>query len=177
MLLKVLQVFLLSLCLIALVGCKGDEGPTGPQGPAGADGQDGNANIIMFEYGSQTSSFGSLHYVFEASQGLIDSSLVLAYCQSTTPGSTTWYAIPGLGFDGLYMARSYWQQTNISPSEYTYRVRLRTTDGTAAYGTDVTFEKFRIFLAPASSITAGAKSGTLNIADYRSVQEYFNLPE
>ena len=60
-----------------LFSCSGEDGATGPAGAA--DGTDGNANVIIFEYGTRTTTTGSFSYTFNASSRFVDSCLVLGY--------------------------------------------------------------------------------------------------
>ena len=159
-----------------LYSCAGEDGATGPAGPAGANGTDGNANVIIYTYGLKTTTTAEFAYTFNASQGLVDSSLVLGYFRP--PGATThWYPVPGLGFGGSYMTRCYWSRTTTSPSVYTYYVNLLTPSGSAGYTTSTTFSVFRIILAPASIITPLTSRGLLDLSDYGAVAKYLNLSE
>jgi len=155
----------------ALYSCSGEDGATGPRG------EDGNANVIILEYGTQTTTTGMFTYTFQASQGFVDSCLVLGYYNPSTEVPTAWYAVPGLGSMGAYMTRSYWYQISLDPSAYGYYVRLLTPSGSAAYTTSTTFTRFRIVLAPASEIQILSSSGMLDLSDYSAVADYFKLPE
>jgi hypothetical protein len=189
MIAKVLQaslVFLLILCMAAIVGCEGEVGPEGPIGPQGEtgedgqdgqDGQDGNANVIMFEFGSRTSSDGAINYLFEATQAQVDVSLVLGYYNVSSFKETVWYPVPGLGEAGDYITRSYWFQSEVSPGDYVYWVEFENPDGSGQYTLNVTLDKFRIILVPASTFMKVTASGSLDLNDYHSVKEYFGLPE
>ena len=165
---------LLALILVlaaALYSCSGKDGATGPRGG------DGNANVVVFEYPTRTTTTGSFNYLFNASQGLVDSSLVLAYCNPSTEAATAWYPIPGLGSGGSYMTRSFWWRTTPDPSQYTYAVRLLTPSGSATYTSSVTFTKFKIILAPASEIIPLTARGILDLSDYNAVREHLGLSE
>lgn len=162
----------LILVLAAVVySCSGKDGPAGPAG------RNGNANVIVYQYGTQTTTTGTINYVFDASQGLVDSSLVLAYYNPSTEAATAWYAVPGLGSTGAYMTRSLWYQTTAVPSQYTYRVLLLTPSGSATYTTSTTFTKFKIILVPASEINSVTSRGMLNLSDYNAVADYLRLSE
>jgi hypothetical protein len=169
---RTLQVSLVLLFVIALVGCEGDQGPAGPAGPQGLPGSDGNATVIMYEFGSQSTSTGNLGYNFPASAGLIDSSLVLAYFKDGAGPQDLWYPVPGLGPNNDYMVRSFIDQVGL---EHRYQVRLRTPDGSADYTNSVTFSEFRIILAPASEIIQLTTLQLLDLSDYRAVRKHFDL--
>ena len=165
-----LRVFGLILVLAAFVySCSGDTGPAGPAG------KKGNANVIIYQYGAGTTTSGTLSYAFDASSGFVDSCLVLGYYNPSTEPPTAWYAVPGLGSAGVYMTRSFWYQTNVSPSRYTYYVRLLTPSGSGPYTTSTTFTKFKIILVPASEINSFTSRGILNLSDYNAVVDYLGL--
>jgi len=157
-----------------LFSCSGEDGATGP---AGKNGKDGNANVIVYTFGSSTTTSGSFAYQFSASAGLVDSSLVLGYFRPSGGYETHWYPVPGLGVGGFYMTRCYWYRTTTDPSEYTYYVNLLTPSGSADYTTSTTFAVFRIVLVPASEIIPLTSRGLLDLSDYNAVREYLNLPE
>jgi hypothetical protein len=170
-----LKLVVVILVLSALLfSCSGKDGATGP---AGKTGKDGNANVIVFQYGTATTTAGILTYVFNASQGLVDSCLVLGYANPSDQAATAWYPVPGLGSNGNYMTRSFHYQTVVSPSEYSYIVRLLTPSGSANYTTSTTFTRFKIILAPASEINEITSRGLLDLSDYNAVAEYLNLSE
>jgi hypothetical protein len=153
-----------------LFSCSGEDGATGPAGPAG---KNGNANVIAFQYPSQTAT-GLFNYYFDASQGMVDSCLVLGYyVPSNLP--TFWYAVPGLGPSSSYMTR-FSLNPGGTANQWLYQVQLRTPDGTGNYTTSTTFTKFKIFLVPPSTITILTSRG-LDLSDYNAVAKYLNLSE
>ena len=174
---------LLGVCLIPaalIVSCTGKDGPMGPAGTNGTNGingTNGNANVMTFEFGSRTTTTGNIDYTFNASQGFVDSSLVLAYYNPSNEAATAWYPVPGLGSTGAYMTRGMYYQTVASPSTYVYRFFVLTPSGSAAYTTSLTLTKFKIILAPASIITPLTSPGRLDLSDYGAVTRYLNLPE
>lgn len=159
------------LLLASIFSCAGEDGSTGPRG------RDGNANVVVFEFGTRTTTSGNFNYDFPASQGLVDSSLVLAYYNPSVEAPTAWYPIPGLGSGGTYMTRGMWFQVTPDPSTYRYRAFLLTPSGSATYTSSVTWTKFKIILAPASEIIPLASIGLLDTNDYRAVRDYFGLEE
>ena len=159
------------LLLASLFSCSGEDGATGPRG------RDGNANVVVFQYGTRTTTSGNFNYTFEASQGFVDSSLVLAYYNPSTEAPTAWYPVPGLGSGGVYMTRGLWFQNSTDPSTYLYRAFLLTPSGSATYTSSVTWTKFKIILVPASEIIPLASIGLIDTNDYRAVRDYFGLAE
>jgi hypothetical protein len=153
-----------------LFSCSGEDGATGP---AGKNGADGNANVLSYTYGSRTTTSGTITYAFPASQGLVDSCLVLAYFQMTGY-SNLWYPIPGVGPDALFQTRSYCQPANATTQNL--YVKLVTMAG-ATYTTSTTFSAMKIFLVPPSLIVPATSRGQLNLSDYNAVREYLNLSE
>ena len=151
--------------------CSGEDGAVGPTGKSG------NANVIVYQYDTRTTSSGSFSYDFEASRGLVDSSLVLAYYYYSAPADTFWYAVPGMGPAGAFLTRSIWSQTSTSPSTFSYWVGLMNPDGSGSYYTSTTFLKFKIVLAPASVIIPATSRGLLNLSDYNAVADYLGLSE
>lgn len=165
--------FLLSVSVIACKkGDTGSAGPAGPAGPTGTQGANGNANITMYQFGSQT--FTSLLNLTlqNISKERIDSSLILAYYNPSTEAATSWYPIPGSGSGALYETRYFVSQLTASPSSYTFGIRLLKADGTL-YTTQVTFTKIKVIVAPASTII----NGRVNLSDYQAVMNYYNLAE
>ncbi len=156
-----------------LFSCSGEDGATGPAGAKGADGTDGNANVIIFEYGTRTTTTGSIQYTFNATSAFVDSCLVLGYYfPSTAPN---WYPIPGMGPEALYSTRPWWRAS--SSTVYSYWVELRSPTGSTLYTTSTTFTKAKIILVPASEIIPLTSRGLLDLSDYNAVREYLNLPE
>jgi hypothetical protein len=166
---------LLLVAVAALSSCSGKEGPTGPRGPAGLDGAngtdgvDGNANVVVYTFGAVTFA-PAYDYYFTATPGRVDSSLVLAYYQpSNFP--TYWYAAPGAGPSGTYLTRSLWGPSGTAGTFF-YEVLLTTSTG-AQYTTPTTWNRFKIYLVPASTIIPSS----VNRADYHAVTKYLNLSE
>jgi hypothetical protein len=154
------------------MSCKND-GSTGPAGPAGPA---GNANVIVFLYDSARTFTGATTYVMNnITRGRMDSSLILAYFNPANEAVTAWYQCPGLGSTGAYMTRYFVFQPDTSVPRYDMGVRALTPDGSAQYGSALTFRKFKIIVAPASVIIQGRPA--VNFADYRAVAEYLDLYE
>ncbi|MCK4538714.1 MAG: hypothetical protein KAV42_07960 [Candidatus Krumholzibacteria bacterium] len=167
------NVKLVVLCLFlafSFYSCSGDDGATGPVGPAGTDGADGNAEVIMYEFGTQTTSTGILNYTLNVTREVMDSSLILVYTNPDTEGETAWYPSPGLGAGAAYMTRWYTYQT--SGSTYALTIRILVPDGTAGYTNSVTFVKVKVIIAPASEVIVAAEAGELDLNDHDAVVKY-----
>ena len=148
-------------------GPTGATGATGPQGPAGTA---GNANVVQYSYTSATFTGNKSYNVPGLTQGKLDSSLVLAYY--IPENSIAWYPVGGAGHNGLYSTRYY-----ILPT--TFYVNVLTPDHKKLYPLPVTFLKFRVIVAHASSIINVGRQGLppLDINDYEAVRKYYGLPE
>ncbi|WP_199417121.1 hypothetical protein [Chitinophaga silvatica] len=184
-------------CLLVLLfvvfGCSKKEGPQGPAGPAGPNGATGatgatgptgpqgatgNANVVMYTFGSKTFT-GLYNYALgNLRTSFVDSCLILAYYVPSTEGQTTWYQIGGLASGALYDTRGFIYQTSTSPSQYAYSARLVTVGSSASYPNSVTFTKFKVILAPASTIIAGARGANHpDFNDYKATLEFFGLKD
>lgn len=164
-------------------GPQGIQGPQGPRGAQGPQGVSGNANVILYEYGSQTFS-GSVYYLItDIEQSTVDSSMVLAYYNPEGEPTTAWYVVPGFGpFNCTYMTRNALYKTDTVQSAYTMAVKLVKTNATP-YLTTETFTKFRIFVTKASSVVQGGRVKKINLADagvdlndYNAVCDYLGIP-
>ncbi len=169
------------------ISCEGPEGPAGPtgpqgdqgiqgeQGPAGPQGVTGNANVVLYEYGTQTFTSAVNYLLTDMTQDRIDASIVLAYYNPSNEAATAWYAVPGAGSGASYVTRNFWYQTSTDPSEYTMGVRTLNHDGTS--NTDSkTWTKFRIFVVLASEVLpGGTKSTAVDLDDHDAVCEYFGF--
>lgn len=178
--------FLVALTIVFLDACtkEGPAGPTGPAGPAGAagatgsagatgpQGVSGNANVVLYEYGTQTFTSAVNYLLTNISQGRIDSSILLTYYNPSTEAATMWYAVPGAGSTAAYVTRNFWYQTSTAPSTYTMSVRTHNWDGTPNV-TSKTFTKLRIFVVKSSSILPGGKGAEVDLNDQDAVYEHF----
>jgi hypothetical protein len=167
------KLFLVAALALSFTACK-----KGDTGPAGTSGKDGNANVTVYNFGSQAASGGSLNYTLTVTQGKIDSSLILVYSNPSTEAATAWYPVPGLGSGGSYEARFFIYQTATTPSSvYTLAVRLLSPGGTAVYSSAVTFTKLKVVLAPASTLINGRMAAPVDYSDYYAVKAYYHLPD
>lgn len=187
---KTLKLLLIAALSTAFIySCEGPEGPEGPQGqkgdtgatgatglqgPAGPQGVSGNANVVLYEYGSQTFTSSVSYLLTDISQGRIDSSIVLSYYNPSTEAATMWIAVPGASSTGTYVTRNYWWQSSTDPSTYTMTVRTHTWTGTLNT-TSKTWTKFRIFVILASAIETGDKKSEVDLTDYNAVCEFLGI--
>jgi hypothetical protein len=134
----------------------------------GDAGKDGNANVMIYTFGSKTSSGGSINYSLpaEVTQARLDSSVVLAYYNPSNELPEVWYSVPGIGSGGYYHVRSFWYNT----SNPVFGVRIMTPAG-AIYNTAVTFTKFRIVIIPASQITVLSIRPEEQYPDYHTLMD------
>ncbi len=170
---KSTQLSLLVLALVmAVSSCK--KGDTGPQGPTG------NANVTMYTFGSTTFTGSTILLLSNLSQSKMDSSMVLVYYNPVPEVETSWYPVPGLGSGGQYETR-YFVYAAAAANTQQLNLRLVKPDGSGApFPSSVTFRKIRVFVAPASSILPGGRTGRGNgpdLTNYYDVLKYFNLPE
>jgi hypothetical protein len=155
-----------------LFSCSGKDGATGPAGAKGTDGTDGNANVLVFHFGSRTST-GTLYYSFNVTQEIMEQSLVLGYYNPAAIGdTTTYYPVPGLGPWATYMTRCYTYRS--SATQYTYQLSFMTPNGASDYTTSTVISRFRLLVVPASVINS---RGSLDLSDYSAVRDYLKLPE
>src|SRR5690606_31359218 len=94
-------------------------------------------------YTSATFTGNKSYNVPGLTQGKLDSSLVLAYY--IPENSIAWYPVGGAGHNALYSTRYYLLPT-------TFYVNVLTPDHKKLYPLPVTFLKFRVIVAHASSI-------------------------
>jgi len=172
------------LIAVFFISCEGPEGPAGPQGeqgeqgiqgPIGPQGVSGNANVVLYEYGTQTFTSSVSYLLTDMSQERIDESIVLAYYNPSNEAATAWYPVPGAGSGASYLTRNFWYQTSTDPSEYTMGVRCFNHDGTS-HTVSKTWTKFRIFVVAASEVLpGGTKSTVVDLEDHAAVCDYFGF--
>jgi len=156
-------------------GQQGDQGIQGEQGPVGPQGVTGNANVVLYEYGTQTFTSSVTYQMPDMPREMIDESIVLAYYNPSNEATTAWYAVPGAGSGAQYMTRNFWYQTSVTPSNYIMGVRCFNHDGTS-HTASKTFTKFRIFVVRASEVLpGGTKSTAVDLEDHNAVCEYFGF--
>jgi len=156
-------------------GAQGDQGIQGEQGAVGPQGVTGNANVVLYEYGTQTFTSSVNYLLTDMARERIDESIVLAYYNPSNEAPTAWYAVPGAGSGASYTTRNFWYQTSTDPSEYTMGVRTFNHDGSTNTSSK-TWTKFRIFVVAASEVlTGGTKSTVVDLEDHAAVCEYFGF--
>lgn len=167
-----------------IAGTDGVDGTDGANGTDGTNGTDGNANIRIIEYGLKTFT-GSTTYVMQnVSLADVNNHLFLAYYGRTftviTPSGgilnkTQWLPVPGRGH-GSFNTSSVIEtlSTNIGPADYI--VALYNLDG-SDYTTERTFQKFKIFVVPPSSLSGKGSKSDFSKMSYDEVVAYFGLPE
>jgi hypothetical protein len=174
--------------LAACDGSNGASGPTGPAGPAGAAGEvgaqgpagpigpqgvTGNANVTIYEYGPAAGGHSVDYLIPDLTQEKLDSSLVLAYYFSSDLDPdwgqpvSAWYSVSGAGPRGVTTS-GYLHPSNADPSAFVFTV-LQTW---GMMGSAVSYEKFRIFVVAASTVTPVAN---LHRNDYNAVVQLLGV--
>ncbi len=165
-------------------GTDGSEGTDGTDGADGADGVDGNANIRVIEYGTKTFTSSTTYVMDNVSAADVDSHLILAYYGRTfneiAPNGgilekTQWLPVPGRGQDGLFTTSSVIETSSFANNS-DYIVGLYNLDGTQ-HTTARSFRKFKIFIAPPSSLTGKSSKSNLSKMSYEEVINHFGIEE
>jgi len=165
------------------IGPTGPAGPTGPTGAQGPQGVAGNANVVTYNYSSQTFTGSKDYSLTNISRGRIDSSFILVYYNPSGEPETTWYPIPGLGPNANYETVYSIFQSTTNLNTYILRVKLMTTSGYSYYPYNttptpypysVTFTKFKIVVVLSSSILPGGRTA-FHWSDYNWTKSYLNL--
>jgi len=156
-------------------GAQGEQGAQGVPGPAGPQGVSGNANVVLYEYGSQTFTSSVSYMMTDISKDRVDASIILCYYNPSNEAPSAWYAVPGAGSVAAYVTRNFWYQFTTIPSDYYMGVRTLNWDGTSNT-TSKTFTKFRIFVVDASEILpGGAKKVTFDLDDHDALCDYLGF--
>ncbi|HET9430186.1 MAG TPA: hypothetical protein VFO70_03365 [Chitinophagaceae bacterium] len=171
---NLLTLTLASVLLIGIIpGCKKENtGPVGPPVPSD------KVDVLTINYSSQTFTGTKNYVITNISKERIDSSLVLAYYNPATEDVTSWYPVPGSGPNAAYETRNFIYQSSTAPSAYTMGVRLMTPAG-AAYGTQVTFTKFKIIIIRSATLVFAGRGGEplVDLSDYYAVKAFFGLKD
>jgi len=167
-----------------IAGTNGVDGTDGTDGTNGTDGVDGNANIRIIEYGLKTFT-GSTTYVMQnVSQADVNNHLFLAYYGREftviTPSGgilnkTQWLSVPGRGH-GSFNTSSVIETTSTSFTSADYIVALYNLNG-SDYTIESTFQKFKIFVVPPSSLSGKSSRSDLSKMPYKEIIAYLGLPE
>lgn len=155
-------------------GSNGPTGATGARGATGAKGDAGNANVLLYEFGVQTFTY-ELELNISVSREIVDKSMVLVYYNPGNEAQTAWFQSPGLGSSGDYQTRYFIYQLSSSSNIYRLGLRALQPDGTAPYGTPLTFRKIKVIFAEASQIFSAQASGQLDLSNYESVKQTLGL--
>jgi hypothetical protein len=141
----------------------------------------GNANVILYEYGTQTFSGSANYLITNLTKNRADSSMMIAFYNPEGADASAWYGIPSLGPGNAYIATHNWYQSSTNPSTYTMTVSLFTPGG-SAYSSDVTFSKFRIFVTKASAILPGGRvkilspqEAGIDLTDHNAVSKFLGM--
>lgn len=100
--------------------------------------------MYLFTFSAQTFT-STLSLVIPISKEIVDSSVYLMFYKNSTDIAGEWYPAPGPGKSGTYIVRTYFTQTNTSPSQYTLTVRTNTWTG-ALNTTSKTFTQVRVYI-------------------------------
>ncbi len=173
------------LCLLIVVASlsackKGDVGPAGPTGPAGAAGPQGpqgpqgiagNANVMQYTYGVQNLVAGFVTLGVTTTLDTMNKSswFVYLYYQPID----RWYALPGLGTGGTTNYRvSYGYASN------KVNLYIDKTGTGESYANAKVVRIYSVAQLPGGR-SAGASTGLpdIDFSDYKTVKEYYNLPD
>lgn len=155
-------------------GATGATGPRGATGATGAKGDPGNANVLLYEFGSQTFT-SALSLDISVSRQVVDNSMILVYYNPAVEDATAWFQAPGLGSAGNYQTRYFIYQLTASPSVYRLGLRTLTVNGASSYPSSLTFRKIKVIFAEASQVFSLQASGQLDLSDYQSVKEALGI--
>lgn len=117
------------------------------------------------------------YLITNITKGKIDSSLVLAYYNPSNEPATNWYPVPGSGLAGLYSTRFHKSQDATTTTTQRYSLNILSPDNTGVYLRPVTFNKFKIIIANASSIVKATTEIHLDLSSYYDVKKYYKLPD
>ena len=144
---------LLFMFTFAILSCTKE----GPAGPAGADGKDGNANVHSIEitiysneWVAMNGGYGSGKTINEITQNIIDNGTVLAYVKGQDNNTTFYFALPFGNFTYAYSTNNImFLDYNNNPPSGAMVFKVVIIDG-----------------VPPSSV---------NIQDYNSIADYYEL--
>ena len=135
--------------VLLFAACK-KEGPEGPAGVPGPPGPTGNANIRSYIFKTATSTTGKFTYTIpNITKSFVDSCFIAPGFQV----SSVWYGVPSLGVNAAYDTRYFLKEDNPNTNTYKLNVFLYIPRTTTPYMQPVTWDRFRIILAPATVIT------------------------
>ncbi len=166
---KNLTKILCALAILIAVACSKD-GATGPAGTNGTNGTDGNANVTVYNFGTDFSLTNEKTLTLTGiSQTDFDNSLRLVYFKDASC-SGFWYSVPGLGCAGNYLIRIY--SSTLSTELY---FNIKDPDGTSYSGVARNITDVKVFIIPPSSTINLRTSKPLTQMSYEEVCDLFNL--
>ena len=135
------------------------------KGPAGID---GNANVTEYNFEADfTLSGTSIYQAFTlpVSQAEADQSIFLCYYRITLY-NPNWFICPDIGPGYNFITRGL-----ISPgtSSTTYYLQVHDVDGSAYSGSEIRFDRVRIFVVPASAVVNLRLSQPIELMPYEAV--------
>lgn len=162
------------------ISCSPEDGEKGEQGVAGQDGLDGNANVKTYTY--DISSLNSSPFTVdipELTVSTLENDVVLTYVERTdTNIGTTFFQVPGVSVSHLIEVELFPETINM----YFYD-RFSSNSLTPDLGT---YGSLKVIIiesnvtnsnrdAKNSDIISKLKKAGVDIENYRSVYDYFNL--
>lgn len=173
-----------------IAGTDGTNGTDGTDGTDGADGVDGNADVRLLEFGSETINDGTVTYNMDGvSLADINGNLILGFYaniyQTPNAGNSfvtkkQWIPVPGRGESGLFETRVVIDGSSALLSggpTSDFKVTLYQLGSLIAYTTEVTFDEFKIFIIPPSSMISAKYSIDFSQMSYEEIIAHFDLEE
>ena len=193
-LMKTASMMLLCFAMIACTGEDGKDGkdgedgaqgPKGEQGDRGPQGIPGESGVMMYTYGSKTSTLGGvpitgywnrLQYVLPITNEEVSNSLIYGYYTLGTSGF--WYSVDGTGGSGndydLSISLSPAGSDGLSTNYTFYLWSIGVSE--VRYPTAVTWAAFRAIVVPIPEGNIKPQSA-VDFSNYSAVAAYYGLPE
>src|SRR5690606_20637546 len=130
----------------------------------------------LYEFGPNTFT-NLLELDLTISQETVDNSMVLVYYNPTTESTTAWFPSPGVGSAGNYSTRYFIYKLSSAPDVYRLGIRSLLPDGSANYGSSLTFRKIKVIFAEASTIVTAQVEEQLELQDYQQVKAFYGLAD
>jgi len=157
-------------------GAQGPTGPSGQDGTNGQDGEDGNANVqtFTFDVSAEAGSAIDLTNITEITQSVLDNDVLLSYMQV----DNSYYSIPGVGFGGDYVVRTFAQVGRFFLGFFNW-------NGTSYSISAGDVDMVKLIIIESSSTTAKSpskqnvfnelKAAGVDINNYNEVMDYYGL--